>query len=85
MEKNLGNRQQKHIELYNAIDGLRDIIDRLNDLKDKVQGTPSNTSKDSKPEPLPSICGLLTNGPGIVCSMKDKILAQISELDDLLF
>jgi len=80
------DRQQKHVELYSAIEGLNEIGVRLSNLRDKIKGpVPPGPHGEKSAEPRPSLFELLNCGATRVREMKDKIIEQINELDDLLF
>jgi len=82
-------RQEKHVELNNAIDSIDRINELLNELIRRVHPMPeSNEEKASevaaKPV-IPSLCDVLSHGRDQIMDKIEYAHNQINELTELLF
>lgn len=81
--------KEKHVLLYQAIQRLNEILERLDDLTTRINGlTPvgdGTIKSERKPEDPPSLSLLLNGGPGMIDKKIGEIQERITLLYDLLF
>ena len=77
----------KHQQLYDIILSAQNIIIHLHELRDRIEGSPSNRSEEAIKNPYESVSlsQLLNNGSGILSDKIKSAHKVISDIDNLLF
>lgn len=80
-------REPKHISLDNAIDRLREIRTRTQNLLEKIQGTvsPENDCKLGIPSQPPSLQDIIDGGPDRLNVLYDDLNDTLHRIEEALF
>jgi hypothetical protein len=82
-----GNTQEKHVQIYEAVNRVELSINELVHLLDKVQGTmrEEKVKKEHTIEQPMSLVLVLDNEPTRLNDLSERLSKLISELNSLLF
>ena len=84
-------RQPKHIELHDAIQGMKSISRELDALIEQIEGPrpqpPANLdpSNVKAPTPQPQLVDILNSGADSIRSYQDEAMKRIEDVRSLLF
>lgn len=88
MDEGMNQKNQKHIELWDAVKSIQRIEDKFNDFLKKVKNDPENENKtitDEKIAEKISLMHVLIDSPKKINCSCERILKMLEELDNILF
>ena len=79
-------KKEKHIELYNAIQCIDNIIQDFDSLLYRIEGPiPENSKCETPKNPDPALIDVLNGGANLINDKIDSIRNRITRLHELLF
>lgn len=76
----------KHTFLHREIENIDAVIDRLNELQERISGPfPQEEKAKELCESLPTLAEMLNGGPNLISEKLQRIHHQINAINEILF
>ena len=76
---------QKHLRLFDAMNGHFSVLNRLCRLADRINGENIPKNDESKVKTTPSLKEFLNNAPDQMGVMTDMLIKQIDTIEETIF
>jgi len=85
MRNDVGQREMKHVAMFQAIEKLFSTSERLSDVIDKIEGLPKVKSDQKDSRETPSLAQFLSEQPDTLLKLNADLATLIDRLESLIF